>query len=429
MSNYQDGKPREIVVAIHLNGSHRPCGKITFNSLVKAAAFTYLPDYDGPPLDPIHLNHHASRTRHFPVNPRTNSDLLHRVFVDYLPGPWGLHVLDREHPELRSMKAGEKLHWFGSRTVGSLAFFVKHPVDETPIQGIDLLEEIRRRSVDLYIAKLSAIGLGRVVTDGLTSHGGARPKCIFEDRHGGQWLAKFNIPSDAYNFARVEHASSLLARRCGIDAVETRCLEIEPGVDVLFVRRYDRTTERRPHRISAFAMMREEIVRAQHEGDYQMIFDVLEKISCDPRAQREELLRRLYFNVATNNTDDHLKNFEFLLDEQRHCWNLSPAYDLTVDPYPNQRVTSVFGLKKPSLSDALVDRIVKHVPIDRERALVIRDDLVAEVAQWPAVFAACGVPGAQIIKLQRSMDFGLRTQDVSAPLPRTRPGASRLEVP
>ena len=42
----------------------------------------------------------------------------------------------------------------------------------------------------------------------------------------------------------------------------------------------------------------------------------------------EEVFRRMVFNILANNTDDHNKNFSFLMDEQGH-WCLSPAYDLT----------------------------------------------------------------------------------------------------
>ena len=36
----------------------------------------------------------------------------------------------------------------------------------------------------------------------------------------------------------------------------------------------------------------------------------------------------MVFNILANNTDDHNKNFSFLMDEQGR-WRLSPAYDLT----------------------------------------------------------------------------------------------------
>jgi serine/threonine-protein kinase HipA len=42
----------------------------------------------------------------------------------------------------------------------------------------------------------------------------------------------------------------------------------------------------------------------------------------------EEVFRRMVFNILANNTDDHNKNFSFLMDEQGR-WRLSPAYDMT----------------------------------------------------------------------------------------------------
>lgn len=40
----------------------------------------------------------------------------------------------------------------------------------------------------------------------------------------------------------------------------------------------------------------------------------------------EQLYRRIVFNIAISNTDDHLRNHGFILTNQG--WILSPAYDL-----------------------------------------------------------------------------------------------------
>ncbi|MCW4078719.1 HipA domain-containing protein [Segatella copri] len=45
-----------------------------------------------------------------------------------------------------------------------------------------------------------------------------------------------------------------------------------------------------------------------------------------PETDCQEAFRRLVFNVLSNNTDDHIKNF-FVMDEG--IWRLSPAHDLT----------------------------------------------------------------------------------------------------
>jgi serine/threonine-protein kinase HipA len=425
-TNYRDGRSRSIYVAIHLDGSFVPCGVITFNGTNDVAGFAYSPDYNGPPLDPINLNYRKTGIRSFGVNRRTNNDLLHRVFVDYLPGPWGIQVLQAEFPEIKLLKAAERLHWLGTRTVGSLAFFVKHLEDELPINGMERLEEIRRRSVEFFVRKSDSVTEDRWELDGLSSHGGARPKCIFTDKNGGQWLAKFNVDSDAYNFARVEHGISVLAKHCGINAVETRWLEMSPGIDVLFVRRFDRDGASRPHKVSAFSLMREDIVRAQNEGDYKMLFDLIDQISCDPEPEKKEMFRRMLFNIAVNNSDDHLKNFEVLLDREKGCYTLSPAYDLTTDPYPNPRVTSVFGISSPSLSNKTIEHVLKRLDFDRSTAYEIRDEIVSRVANWKSMFVELGLDSRQIDRLSRAFNYGLR--DVEIPSANLNESTPSLQI-
>ena len=47
---------------------------------------------------------------------------------------------------------------------------------------------------------------------------------------------------------------------------------------------------------------------------------------CDVEKNLQELYRRVAFNIAIGNTDDHFRNHGFLLTPKG--WTLSPAYDL-----------------------------------------------------------------------------------------------------
>lgn len=411
--SYEDGRTRSIKVSFWWEDRYRPCGKIRFNSSKQRGFFEYDPLYQGPPLDPIHLNYLRDGCRLFEVDPFHGDDLLHRVFVDYLPGPWGLSVLESEYPELAKMRAVEKMHWFGNRTVGSLSFHVERAKDENPINGIDRLEEIRRRSVALFTGKLPRFGdlseapghgnAQRWVLDGLSAFGGARPKCLFEDREGGQWLAKFNIDTDPYNFARVERAVARMAAGCGINAVETRAHAVSGDNDILFVRRFDRQAKQRWHKVSAFSLMRADIVKHHSQGDYAMLFELLEQVCCDAQAEKAELMRRMLFNIAVNNVDDHLKNFELLLDRDAHCYRLSPSFDVTVDPYPYPRMTSVFGMKRPDLSPDSMKLIcdgLQSFGIASEDVMKAREMILANVSRWKVMMAACNVPIEDIARLQ-----------------------------
>ena len=50
------------------------------------------------------------------------------------------------------------------------------------------------------------------------------------------------------------------------------------------------------------------------------------------------------FNVFSHNLDDHSKNFSFLYNSDKKCWELSPAYDLTYsNTYFGEHTTSVNG--------------------------------------------------------------------------------------
>ena len=60
---------------------------------------------------------------------------------------------------------------------------------------------------------------------------------------------------------------------------------------------------------------------------YEKLLMVCRKMRL-PESTQEEVFRRMVFNILANNTDDHNKNFSFLMDENGH-WQLSPAYDMT----------------------------------------------------------------------------------------------------
>lgn len=60
---------------------------------------------------------------------------------------------------------------------------------------------------------------------------------------------------------------------------------------------------------------------------YEKLLMVCRKMRL-PESASEEVFRRMVFNILANNTDDHNKNFSFLMDE-RGKWSLSPAYDMS----------------------------------------------------------------------------------------------------
>ncbi|MDD7251076.1 MAG: HipA domain-containing protein, partial [Prevotellaceae bacterium] len=60
---------------------------------------------------------------------------------------------------------------------------------------------------------------------------------------------------------------------------------------------------------------------------YEKLLTVCRKLHL-PETDCQEVFRRMVFNILANNTDDHNKNFSFIMSKDG-TWSLAPAYDLT----------------------------------------------------------------------------------------------------
>jgi serine/threonine-protein kinase HipA len=60
---------------------------------------------------------------------------------------------------------------------------------------------------------------------------------------------------------------------------------------------------------------------------YEQLITVCRKLHL-PESDCQEVFRRMVFNILSNNTDDHNKNFSFIMQKDG-SWRLSPAYDIT----------------------------------------------------------------------------------------------------
>ena len=63
--------------------------------------------------------------------------------------------------------------------------------------------------------------------------------------------------------------------------------------------------------------------------DYHELMKLTKILSRSNDSELIQMYRRMCFNVFAHNRDDHLKNFSWIYNQEKDCWNLSPAYDLT----------------------------------------------------------------------------------------------------
>ncbi len=228
-----------------------------------------------------------------------------------------------------------------------------------------------------------------------TSMGGARPKATIEDGNR-LWLGKFPEKSDRYNLQRVEYATLELARRCGITVCNTR-LQSVAKQDVLMVERFDREYADggylRFGLVSALTLLGCEDSHLDRERwSYLLLADQLRRWSEKPDADRAELFRRIVFNAAVTNNDDHPRNHAVL--RTARGWRLTPAYDLVPVPLVSlerRDLAMTVGAYGRTASIYNLLSQCDRFGLTAEAARKEIDNVVATVRTWRDHFRACGV--------------------------------------
>ena len=135
-------------------------------------------------------------------------------------------------------------------------------------------------------------------------------------------------------------------------------------------KRFDRKLKngsfRRVHYASAMTLLSKTDGAGAADGtSYLDIADFIKSNSVQPKEDLRELWKRVLFNVLVSNTDDHLRNHGFLLDERG--WRLSPMFD--VNPNPDGRFLSLNITENDNTKDAsLVLETARFYGLKKEEA-------------------------------------------------------------
>ncbi len=158
-----------------------------------------------------------------------------------------------------------------------------------------------------------------------SSLGGARPKASVRDEAGILCMAKFPSRNDTRDMGGWELVAHSLAKKAGITVPDARSLRFaESPYTTFLVKRFDRTARGRLAFISAMTLTQH--TDGEVGASYLELVDLLQSRGADTRADCVQLFRRVVFNVLIHNTDDHLRNHGFFVDESGI--RLSPAYDI-----------------------------------------------------------------------------------------------------
>ena len=277
------------------------------------------------------------------------------VLADALPDAFGNAIIRRYFEQRGRPDAAlspvQKLRCIGSRAMGALEFSpplegsVRREVDD-PLAIAQLVEQARRVvDGDPTVAVPEMMQVG-------ASAGGARAKALvlwnpplarlrlaFATRGAGDehWLIKFDGVSAAGGghelagsfvpapFGRIEYAYSRLARVAGVEMAETHLLH-ERDFAHFMTRRFDREGDARLHMHSLGGLHHADY-NVRQVMSYEEYFRTIRLLGMGQTAV-DQAFRRMVFNMATRNQDDHVKNLALLMTPYG-TWRLAPAFDLT----------------------------------------------------------------------------------------------------
>lgn len=266
------------------------------------------------------------------------------VFMDSMPDTWGRTLMKRLAAQIARDKGQSAptlydidflLGVYDESRMGALRFKTNpngpfldnNTISPTPhwanvreLQHAAAVIEADDDSADVkkWIAMLIAPG---------SSLGGARPKANILDDQGHPWIAKFPSVGDSIDKAAWEFLAYRLALDAGVHMTESRVEKISGKYHTFFTKRFDRSLGERIHFSSAMTMTgnSEDTIR-DNPGSYLEIAEFIQFSGSNIADDLEQLWRRIIFNIAISNTDDHYRNHGFIVVD--NGWHLSPAYDI-----------------------------------------------------------------------------------------------------
>ena len=265
------------------------------------------------------------------------------VFLDSSPDRWGQVLMQRrealeakdENRKPRTLYAWDFLLGVQDETrQGALRFRVDENSAFLGAQGLAAppvasLRDLEAIAIELSAKKIDDLDklrkwLAVLVAPG-ASLGGARPKANFRDQDGSLWIAKFPARDDTRDIGAWEGVLHTLAEQAGIDVPTARVKRFGSDFHTFCAKRFDRHGGSRRFYCSAMTALR----KADGEnGSYLELAEFLQKNGAKGHIADDlaQLFRRVVFNVAAGNRDDHLRNHGFIL--MPRGWRLAPAFDM-----------------------------------------------------------------------------------------------------
>lgn len=225
-----------------------------------------------------------------------------------------------------------------------------------------------------------------------SSLGGARPKASVRDEAGNLCMAKFPSRKDTRDMGGWELVAHRLALRAGITVPEARVLRFADNHYTTFlVKRFDRTTNgRRLAFLSAMTLTQR--IDGEEGASYLELVDLLQSRGSNTKLDCEQLFRRVLFNISIHNTDDHLRNHGFFVDETGI--RLSPAYDMNPS-IDRKELTLAINEVETACDFAIAIDSAKDYGLSKDDAQRFLKEVQAAVGQWQEEANRLNIPKAE----------------------------------
>lgn len=233
-----------------------------------------------------------------------------------------------------------------------------------------------------------------------SSLGGARPKANLLDEHNNLWIAKFPSQNDIIDKAAWEYLAYQLALKAGINMASSKIEKISGKYHTFFTERFDRSKGERIHFASAMTMTgnNEENIR-DTPASYLDIAEFLQYNGTEITADLHQLWRRIIFNIAISNTDDHLRNHGFILASKG--WRLSPAYDINPSIDKNGLALNI-DMNNNALDFDLAKSVGEYFKLNNEQMNIIINEVLQAVSEWKTVANKIGISRGEQELMERA---------------------------
>lgn len=337
------------------------------------------------------------------------------LFADASPDRWG-RVLMNKRERILAEKEGRKpsklydsdylLGVYDETRMGGIRFKVNpegsflsddKETAAPPWAMLRTLEEASR-NFENDETGLTEKWLNQLIKPG-SSLGGARPKATVIDTKDQLWIAKFPSKNDENDTGAWEIVAHDLAALCGLNVPEAKLEKFSPIGSTFLIKRFDRLGSKRVHFASAMTVLgKKDGASAADGSSYLDIAAFIKSYGAQPKKDLIELWKRIVFNMAVTNTDDHLRNHAFILTDKG--WILSPLYDVNPVPYGDELSLNVDEDDNSISIDLAVQTAVKF-GISKSDAEAVEEDILQIVRDnWERTAARYALTRRQIEEMR-----------------------------